>query len=95
MDNLYRKAPSIFTKESSERTSNKYKHISTLEIIEQLSKEGFLPTVAKQSNSRFENKKSFAKHSVRFRHVDTKPSTSHLYPELILINSHDGLSSEV
>ena len=93
IDNLYRKAPSIFSQGSSERTSDKYQHISTLDLIEQLEKEGFRPTVVKQSNSRLESKKSFAKHCVRFRHVDTKPSASHLFPELVLINSHDGLSS--
>jgi len=30
---------------------------------------------------------------LRFRHVDAQPTVSGLYPEIILINSHDGLSS--
>ena len=93
IDTLYRNAPSIFTQESSMNTSDKYQHISTLEIVEQLAREGFKPTVAKQSNSRLESKKLHAKHCIRFRHVDTKLSVSHLFPELVLINSHDGLSS--
>ena len=93
MDNLYRKAPSIFTQSSAEGTSAKYQHISTLELVEKLMAEGFKPTSARQSNSRLESKKSFAKHCIRFRHVDTKPSASQLFPELVLINSHDGLSS--
>lgn len=93
MDNLYRKAPSIFTQSSAEGTSAKYQHISTLELVEKLMAEGFKPTSARQSNSRLESKKSFAKHCIRFRHVDTKPSASQLFPELVLVNSHDGLSS--
>lgn len=93
MEALQRKAPSIFTQTRAEGTSDRYQHISTLEIIEKLMGEGFKPTVAKQSNSRLESKKSFAKHCIRFRHVDTVPSASQLFPELVLINSHDGLSS--
>ena len=30
---------------------------------------------------------------LRFRHVNARPTSSGLYPEIVLINSHDGLSS--
>jgi hypothetical protein len=30
---------------------------------------------------------------LRFRHVNARPTPSGLYPEIVLINSHDGLSS--
>lgn len=93
IENLYRKAPSIFTKESGSHTSDKYQYISTLKIIEELYKEGFRPTYAIQSNSRSENKIFYAKHCVRFRHANTTVSKSRLFPELVLVNSHDGLSS--
>ena len=90
---LFRKAPSIFTQGCSERTSEKYQPISTATIIENLSQEGFLPTTAMQSNCRLENKKAYTKHLVRFRNRDTRVTASNLFPELVLINSHDGLSS--
>ena len=90
---LFRKAPSIFTQGCSERTSEKYQPISTATIIENLSQEGFFPTTAMQSNCRLENKKAYTKHLVRFRHRDTHATGSNLFPELVLINSHDGLSS--
>lgn len=93
VDDLYRKAPSIFTLESAERTSDKYQHISTLSVIDGLMSEGFYPTWVSQSNCRLEVKKAYTKHMIRFRHRDTKPSFTQLFPELILVNSHDGLSS--
>ena len=52
-----------------------------------------MPTAASQSHSRLENKKAYTKHLVRFRHCDTEATKSQLVPEIILINSHDGLSS--
>ena len=93
LNTLQRKAPSIFTEDSADRTSEKYQHISTSTIINGLMQEGFFPTWVGQSNCRLANKKAYAKHMIRFRHRDTKPSFSQLFPELVLVNSHDGLSS--
>jgi hypothetical protein len=91
---LQKFAPSIFAEGGSHRTSDKYQHISTIEVIDALACEGFMPVKATQSRSRIEEKKGYAKHCVRFRHVDTMPTVGGgLFPELILTNSHDGLSS--
>lgn len=93
IDTLRSKAPSIFTQDSAENTSAKYQHISTIQVVEGLMQEGFLPTWVGQSNCRLETKRPFTKHMIRFRHRDVKPSFSALFPELVLVNSHDGLSS--
>ncbi len=93
LETLQRKVPSIFSEDSAERTSDKYQHISTFKIIEGLMKEGFVPTWATQSGSRLENKKGYAKHMIRFRHQEAKLALNQLFPEIVLINSHDGLSS--
>ena len=90
---LKRIAPSIFTLSGSAATSTKYQHISTLYVIEGLKQEGFLPTWASQCRSRTADKRAHTKHMLRFRHVDAKPDNKGLYPEIVLINSHDGLSS--
>lgn len=91
---LMKTAPSIFSECGSEKTSGKYAHISTIQVIDALELEGYLPVKVNQSASRSENKKSYAKHCVRFRHRDTIPTVGgELFPELILTNSHDGLSS--
>lgn len=92
-DTLQRKAPSIFSENSAERTSTKYQHISTLKVIEGLMNEGFVPTWADQSQSRLVSKKAYAKHMIRFRRLDARANEHQLFPEIVLINSHDGLSS--
>ncbi|MDP1615467.1 MAG: DUF932 domain-containing protein, partial [Methylococcales bacterium] len=58
-----------------------------------LMNEGFMPTWVGQSNCRLKEKRDFTKHMIRFRHRDTEPSFTNLFPELVLVNSHDGLSS--
>jgi hypothetical protein len=55
--------------------------------------EGFVPVWATQCRTRKEGKRLFTKHMMRFRHVDAVANNDGLFPELVLINSHDGLSS--
>lgn len=93
LENLKNKIPSIFTESASNQTSEKYKHISTAKIVNGLLSEGFVPTWAAQCKTRIANKKAYSKHMLRFRHVNARPTASGLYPEIVLINSHDGLSS--
>ncbi|NNM59279.1 MAG: DUF945 domain-containing protein [Legionellales bacterium] len=90
---LLRQVPSVFTSESAGRTSSKYCHISTANVVDALMEKGFMPTEATQSNCRLADKQAYTKHMLRFRHVDTEPKLNGLFPELVLINSHDGLSS--
>ena len=91
---LQKKAPSIFTESSSEHTSEKYQHISTINVVKGLMAEGFMPVKAMQSRTRKADKAPFTKHLLRFRHIDSVPTVgSGLFPELVLVNSHDGLSS--
>ena len=93
LDNLQRTTPSIFTAEGSAGTSAKYKHISTIKVVEGLMKEGFMPVKATQNRTRITEKSPFTKHMLRFRHIDSVPTVGGLFPELVLVNSHDGLSS--
>ncbi len=92
-ENLQQKAPSIFTSEGAAHTSKQYKHISTIEVVNGLMKEGFMPVKAMQSRTRIADRKAYTKHMLRFRHVDTRPTFNGLFPEIVLVNSHDGLSS--
>jgi len=82
LDNLERITPSIFTTESAAGTSDKYKHISTIEVVHGLMKEGFMPVKATQNRTRRTDKAPFTKHMLRFRHVDSVPSVGGLFPEL-------------
>jgi hypothetical protein len=95
-DQLRHYTPSVFTSErNTETTSDRYTHIPTLAVIEGLAREGFIPVKAMQCKVRNMAKREFTKHMLRFRHVDAKPSNGQggLVPELVLVNSHDGLSS--
>ncbi|MBX3709452.1 MAG: DUF945 domain-containing protein [Gammaproteobacteria bacterium] len=93
LESLKAITPSIFTKEGAADTSNKYKHISTIDVVKGLMSEGFIPVKAIQSGTRKIDKAPFTKHMLRFRHVDSVPTAGGLFPELVLVNSHDGLSS--
>ena len=92
-EKLFKLAPSIFTQASSHKTSNKYAPIATEQIIDKLMSEGFFPTWATQTKSLSQESKAFAKHMLRFQRHDALQNNQGLYPELVLINSHDGLSS--
>ncbi|CAN5425545.1 DUF932 domain-containing protein [soil metagenome] len=93
LEKLQTLTPSVFTVDSASRTSEKYQHISTEKVVKALMAEGFVPTLATQSSARLETKEAYTKHMLRFRHVDARPTMSGLFPEIVLINSHDGLSS--
>ncbi len=93
LESLQRITPSIFTQVGAANTSSKYKHISTIEVVNGLMSEGFMPVKAMQSRTRKIGNAPFSKHMLRFRHVDSIPTVGGLFPELVLVNSHDGLSS--
>ena len=93
MNQLAHIVPSLYTQEGYENTSDRYQPISTAMVVEKLMSEGFYPTKAYQTGSRTKEKKLFSKHMIRFRRYDLNYSASEYFPEIILINSHDGLSS--
>src|SRR3990167_1615860 len=93
VERLKQIAPSVFTEISAEGTSDKYQHISTAKVVDALLAEGFMPTQAMQCNCRKPDNKAYTKHLLRFRHANARPTPSGLFPEIVLINSHDGLSS--
>jgi hypothetical protein len=92
-EDLAKNVPSIFTEGAADRTSDKYQHISTMRVLDGLKREGFVPVKAMQSRVRIADKANFTKHLIRLRHIDARPTVSGLFPEIVLINSHDGLSS--
>jgi len=97
-DQLLRIAPSIFATQPWERMSERYTFIPTINLVERMRAEGFVPYSANQSRTRIEGKQDFTKHVIRFRDVRNgeRPairSLGTIYPELILTNAHDGGSA--
>ena len=91
-EQLRRSVPSAFAVEAHESMSDRYGFISTEQVINALVNEGFLPVYARQTNVRDKGKQDYTKHLIRFRHVDVKPVVGDVFPEIVLVNSHDGLS---
>lgn len=95
-DALRSLAPSVFAVEKHESRSERYSYIPTIEVVDGMRENGFMPVFAKQGRSRVPGKEDFTKHMIRFRpesETQTVARLGGLYPEVVLINSHDGTST--
>ncbi|WP_370809479.1 DUF932 domain-containing protein [Bilophila wadsworthia] len=89
-------APSIFAETPHESRSDRYAYIPTIEVVTAMMKEGFLPFSVMQARSRSESRREYTKHLIRFRHAEmlkANPHAGQLFPEIVLVNSHDGSSA--
>lgn len=88
----YRKSvPSLFATTASPKMSERYAFISTADLITPLLKEGFSITTAYQRSTRRTGRDPrFTRHLVRLRPPGVKPIVGDTYPEVVIINSHDG-----
>src|SRR6266571_3526054 len=68
-DELIRLAPSIFATQPYEKMSARYTFIPTIQIVDKMRAEGFLPVAATQSRTRIAGKRDFTRHMIRFRDV--------------------------
>lgn len=97
LDEIRVRVPSIFAESKHDSRSEKFTYIPTNVILERLIKEGFIPVEASQGGSRQEGKSDFTKHAVRLRLAGNEPATvgrgDRLYPEIMLMNAHDGTSA--
>jgi Domain of unknown function (DUF932) len=95
-ETLRRQAPSVFAATPWGAMKERYKFIPTIEVVEMLRDKGFLPVRAEQSRSRIEGKGDFTKHMIRFRPADLIAGALAVgdeFPEVVLVNSHDGTSA--
>lgn len=93
MDQIRSAAPSAFAVQPYNRMSLKYAYIPTANVIEGMFAAGFNVFQASQSRTRIEDKKDFTKHMIRFRAQSTALAVGDVFPEVVLINSHDGSSA--
>lgn len=95
-DQLARRAPSIFTTAPHPTRSDKYQFISTIQVVDALRAQGFVPVRADQSDTRQADRRNHTRHLVVFRCPEPRTTTllhAEAVPELILVNAHDGSSS--
>ena len=87
-DELKDVAPSVFATGPSHKVSSKYTFIPTTQILEDLSKESWLPYAASQRNSK-DSGGMYTKHMIRLRN-ENLGKIDDIIPEIVLTNSHDG-----
>ena len=94
-EQIFKVAPSVFATEEHQECSDKYIFIPTVNIMEGLRKEGFIPVEVMQGGTRKEGKKEFTKHMIRYRHVNDlgNNTLNSDVTEIVNINSHDRSSS--
>ena len=89
-------APSVFTTKPSNEVSNKYTHISTEKVIDDMQELGWGVADVKEVKARKNTTKGFQKHLVVFRNNDIIIKGNDgdtVYPQILLTNSHDGKNS--
>lgn len=86
---------SINSQTPAETVSRKYSFVPTTEIINALQLRNWNPVKATQVKTRKAEHEGFQKHMIRFRNPDIEPITGkdNIFPEIVLVNSHNGLSS--
>ena len=92
LDQVRAKAPSAFAMEADASRSARYTYLPTVEVIKGMESAGFMPFAASQSRSRDAARAEHTKHMIRFRNSELA-EVDGLFPEVVLINSHDGSSS--
>jgi hypothetical protein len=89
-EELARIAPAIFAPDAHGSRSDRYAYIPTLDLINGMRSEGFMPVKVTQAKTRDDDKKGFGKHLIRFRRHDQLDASE--AREVVILNSHDGSS---
>ena len=87
------RAKSIFTDTAGPGTSEKFTHIPTYKVIEDMSQLGWSVVDAKEVKARAKNSIGFQKHLVVFRNPDVVINGADgdtVFPQILLTNSNDG-----
>lgn len=92
-DQIHRVAPSVFAEGKHDSRSDRYTFIPTIDVLNGLRREGFEVVNARQGNTRIPGKAEFTRHMLRLRRIqDVAEFVGDEYPEIVLVNSHDGTS---
>jgi Domain of unknown function (DUF932) len=87
------KYPSLNATTASPKMSEKYTFLSTMDIISPLLKSGYSVTHVNQRATRPGHRDPrFTRHVVRLRRMKDKPIVGDVFPEVQIVNSHDGQS---
>lgn len=87
------RAKSVFTDKAGPSTSDKFTHIPTYKVIEDMAQLGWMVVDAKEVKARAKNSIGFQKHLVVFRNPDVVINGADgdtVFPQILLTNSNDG-----
>jgi hypothetical protein len=90
-EQLIRAVPAIGAEHPAERVSGIYKQVRTIEVVDILRDQGWMPVRARAMNVRSVERGQFCKHEIRFQRENDR-SLSAVGDEtiqMILVNSHD------
>ena len=94
--NIQSVAPSVFATVPSGEVSDKYTHIPTERVMDDMELLGWRPIEAKEVKARKKSTKGFQKHLLVFRNDDVVINGEDgdtVFPQILLTNSHDGKNS--
>jgi Domain of unknown function (DUF932) len=94
-DELFRVAPSVFATEAHDSRSDRFAPIPTIDVIREMSRQGFQPYSVQRGKTRVPGKAAYTKHLLRFRAEGwAKPRVvGDTNLELVLQNANDGTSA--
>jgi len=96
MEQVKNEAPSIFQTKQKANLSEHYVHIPTDKVINDMIQLGWKPCQAVEIKARKKSTKGYQRHMIKFFNPDieiTGANGDNVYPQILLTNSHDGLSS--
>ena len=73
--------------------SKKYSFVNTGDVVHAMAEIGLKPYLCKVSRTRLEEKRGYTKHMLRFRQEGALPLAGGVFPEVVIVNSHDTGSS--
>jgi hypothetical protein len=96
MEQIKKDAPSIFQTKQKSNLSEHYVHIPTNKVIDDMISLGWKPCQAVEIKARKTSTKGYQRHMIKFFNPSIEIEGSNgdnVYPQILLTNSHDGLSS--
>ena len=94
-DQIMGNAPSVFATEPHHEVSDRYGFMPTINVVDALRSEGWMPVDATQKNVRDASKRELTTHLLRFRRLDNNITVGDSVVEILLKNSHDRSSAFV
>lgn len=89
IDQISKSAPSALATQPSERVSDKYSFVSTLDAIMMIQGAGWIPYAADEAGVRVNAREGFQRHVIKFTRPDLMTKSAQERIDLCLFNSHD------